>query len=113
MIRVSFPALRAIYRCEPNSSRRCQVADRRPPRRRIRVPDALPAPPDAGIALRLAFYGTDPTRPATSFKTVWAAIKDDVGLTGRRHDNRHTFITDLAESGEASDETIRDMAGHV
>lgn len=24
-----------------------------------------------------------------------------------------TFITDLAESGEAGDETIRDMAGHV
>jgi integrase len=56
---------------------------------------------------------TDPTRPATSFKTVWAAIKDDVGVTGRWHDNRHTFITDLAESGDASDETIRDLAGHV
>ena len=56
---------------------------------------------------------TDPTRPATSFKTVWAAIKKDAGVTGRWHDNRHTFITDLAESGEASDETIRDMAGHV
>jgi integrase len=34
-------------------------------------------------------------------------------VTGRWHDNRHTFITDLAESGEASDETIRDLAGHV
>jgi hypothetical protein len=34
-------------------------------------------------------------------------------VTGRWHDNRHTFITDLAESNEASDETIRDMAGHV
>ena len=56
---------------------------------------------------------TDPTRPATSFKTVWAAIKKDAGVTGRWHDNRHTFITDLAESGEASDETIRDMAGHI
>jgi integrase len=56
---------------------------------------------------------TDPTRPATSFKTVWAAIKKEAGVTGRWHDNRHTFITDLAESTEASDETIRDMAGHV
>jgi integrase len=56
---------------------------------------------------------TDPARPATSFKTVWAAIKKATGVTGRWHDNRHTFITDLAESGEASDETIRDMAGHV
>ncbi len=34
-------------------------------------------------------------------------------VTGRWHDGRHTFITDLAESGQASDETIRDMAGHV
>jgi integrase len=56
---------------------------------------------------------TDPTRPSTSFKTVWAAVKKDAGVTGRWHDNRHTFITDLAESGEASDETIRDIAGHV
>ncbi len=56
---------------------------------------------------------TDPTRPATSFKTVWAAIKKATGVTGRWHDNRHTFITDLAESGEASDETIRDLAGYV
>jgi integrase len=43
---------------------------------------------------------TDPTRPPTSFKTVWAAVKKDAGVTGRWHDNRHTFITDLAESGE-------------
>jgi len=56
---------------------------------------------------------TDPTRPATTFKTVWAAVKEDAGITGRWHDNRHTFITDLAESGEAGDETIRDLAGHV
>ena len=34
-------------------------------------------------------------------------------MTGRFHDTRHTFITDLAESGEAGDETIRDLAGHV
>ncbi len=40
-------------------------------------------------------------------------MKDDAGVSGCWHDNRHTFITDLAESGEASDETIRDIAGHV
>jgi integrase len=56
---------------------------------------------------------TDPTRPATTFKTVWAAVKEAAGITGRWHDSRHTFITDLAESGEAGDETIRDLAGHV
>lgn len=55
----------------------------------------------------------DPTRHQTSFKTVWAATKDSCGISGRWHDCRHTFITDLAETGEASDETIRDLAGHV
>ena len=56
---------------------------------------------------------TDPERPATSFKTAWAKVKEKAGIAGRWHDSRHTFITDLAESGEASDETIRNMAGHV
>jgi integrase len=56
---------------------------------------------------------TDPTKPCTSFKTVWRKIKADAGVTGRWHDSRHTFITGLAESGEASDQTIMDIAGHV
>jgi integrase len=56
---------------------------------------------------------TDPTKPCTSFKTVWRKIKADAGVAGRWHDTRHTFITGLAESGEASDQTIMDIAGHV
>jgi integrase len=56
---------------------------------------------------------TDPTKPCTSFKTVWRMIKAKAGVKGRWHDNRHTFITGLAESGEASDQTIMDIAGHV
>jgi len=56
---------------------------------------------------------SDPTRPVTSFKKVWAKVKSDAGITGRWHDNRHTFITNLAENGKASDETIRQIAGHV
>jgi integrase len=55
----------------------------------------------------------DPSRPVTSFKTSWSKIRKAAEVTGRWHDNRHTFITDLAESTEASDETIRDLAGHV
>lgn len=55
---------------------------------------------------------TDPTRPCTSFKTVWRNIRDDSAVKGRWHDNRHTLITELAESG-AGDETIQDIAGHV
>ena len=31
---------------------------------------------------------------------------------GAPHDNRHTLITDLAESG-AGDQTIMDIAGHI
>jgi len=56
---------------------------------------------------------TDPTRAATTFRTAWAKVREAAGVTGRWHDSRHTFITDLAESGQASDETIRDLAGHV
>jgi integrase len=56
---------------------------------------------------------TDPTKPATTFKTAWVRVKSDAGVKGRWHDSRHTFITNLAESGEASDETIRNIAGHV
>lgn len=56
---------------------------------------------------------TDPTRPTTTFKTVWKSIRAEAGVQGRWHDNRHTFITDLAESGEASEQTIQELAGHV
>jgi integrase len=55
---------------------------------------------------------TDPTKPCTSFKTVWSKIRADAGVKGRWHDNRHTLITELAESG-AGDQTIQDIAGHV
>jgi integrase len=55
----------------------------------------------------------DPTRPVTTLKTSWGNAKKRAKVQGRWHDNRHTFITELAESGEASDETIRDIAGHV
>jgi integrase len=55
---------------------------------------------------------TDPTRHVTSLKTVWTRIREKAGVTGRWHDNRHTLITELAESG-AGDQTIMDIAGHV
>jgi integrase len=54
----------------------------------------------------------DPTRPQTSLKTAWRNARTKANVDGRFHDNRHTFVTDLAESG-AGDEVIRDMAGHV
>jgi integrase len=54
----------------------------------------------------------DPTKPMVTLKTSWNKVKADAKVEGRWHDNRHTLITDLAESG-AGDETIRDIAGHV
>jgi integrase len=57
-------------------------------------------------------WPNDPTRPMVTLKTSWKNVKAKAKVNGRWHDNRHTLITDLAESG-AGDETIRDIAGHV
>jgi len=57
-------------------------------------------------------WPSDPTRPVVTFKTSWDNVRKRAGVQGRFHDNRHTLITDLAESG-AGDETIRQIAGHV
>ena len=54
----------------------------------------------------------DPTRPVTTLKTAWRNLREKAKVTGRWHDNRHTLVTELAESG-ASDQTIMDIAGHV
>src|ERR1700722_10429542 len=54
----------------------------------------------------------DPTRPITSFKTAWTKARQKAGVKGRWHDNRHTLVTELAESG-AGDEVIMSIAGHV
>src|SRR6185437_12306698 len=53
-----------------------------------------------------------PTRPVTTLKPAWHNLRKKAGVQGRWDDNRHTLITDLAESG-ASDQTIMDIAGHV
>jgi integrase len=55
---------------------------------------------------------TDPTRPITSFETAWTKVREKAGVKGRWHDNRHTLVTELAESG-AGDEVIMSIAGHV
>jgi integrase len=54
----------------------------------------------------------DPTRPITSFKTAWTKVREKAGVKERWHDNRHTLVTELAESG-AGDEVIMSIAGHV
>jgi len=55
---------------------------------------------------------SDPTRPVTTLKTAWTNVRNAAQVKGRFHDNRHTLITELAESG-AGDQTIMDIAGHV
>jgi Phage integrase family len=55
---------------------------------------------------------SDPTRPVTTLKTSWTNVRDNAEVTVRWHDNRHTMVTELAESG-AGDQTIMDIAGHV
>jgi integrase len=55
---------------------------------------------------------SDPTRHVTSLKTAWNNVRTNAKVKGRWHDNRHTLITELAESG-AGDETIMEIAGHV
>ena len=55
---------------------------------------------------------SDPTRPVTTLKTAWTNVRKAAEVKGRFHDNRHTLITELAESG-AGDQTIMDIAGHV
>lgn len=57
-------------------------------------------------------FPTDPTKPITTLKTSWTSTRAKAGVSGRWHDNRHTLITELAESG-AGDETIMEIAGHV
>lgn len=54
----------------------------------------------------------DPTCPITSFKTAWTKVREEAKVKGRWHDNPHTLVTELAESG-AGDEVIMSIAGHV
>ena len=54
----------------------------------------------------------DPTSPVTTLKTAWTKVRDKAKVVGRWHDNRHTLVTELAESG-AGDEVIMSIAGHV
>jgi hypothetical protein len=39
-------------------------------------------------------------------------VRQKAGVKGRWHDNRHTLVTELAESG-AGDEVFMSIAGHV
>jgi integrase len=51
-------------------------------------------------------------RPVTTLRTAWTKLRKNAKVVGRSHDNRHTLVTELAESG-AGDEVIMSIAGHV
>jgi integrase len=54
----------------------------------------------------------DPTRPTKGWRTAWRHALKRAGFHCRFHDLRHTCITKLSE-GQASDQTIMSIAGHV
>lgn len=58
----------------------------------------------------------DPTKPPSrwAWRSAWRTLTKEAGLTGLRpHDLRHHAITKLAESPEASEQTLMALAGHV
>jgi integrase len=58
----------------------------------------------------------DPTKPLSrwGWRTAWRKLAKEAGLEGLRpHDLRHHAITKLAESADASEQTIMSIAGHV
>jgi hypothetical protein len=111
------PDGQALFKVRPGFGlpRRTEGADHCRLRWRGQVPEEIRH--DPSFAVYVFPFGkpqpSDATRHITTFSTVWTNVKNACGIKGRWHDNRHTFITDLAERGEAADGTIMDLAGHV
>jgi hypothetical protein len=57
-------------------------------------------------------YKVDPTKPIGPFKDSWDTARESAGVEYTWHDTRHTFISELAESG-STDAEIMALAGHV
>jgi hypothetical protein len=54
----------------------------------------------------------DPTRPVTTLKSAWEAVRDAAGVECRFHDLRHSAYTRLVEAG-APEGVIEALFGHV
>jgi integrase len=69
----------------------------------------------AGNARQPMIYDLQLDRPmsASSYKTAFETARRRSGVRCRFYDARHTFITRLAENPVISEETIRQLAGHV
>ena len=46
----------------------------------------------------------DPTQPVTTLRTAWTKVRDKAKVVARWHDNRHTLVTELSESGAGDEE---------
>jgi integrase len=60
-------------------------------------------------------YDVSLDRPMSpsSYKTAFETAREKAGIEFRFYDARHTFVTRLAENPGVSEETIRQLAGHV
>ncbi len=57
-------------------------------------------------------WPSDPTRPTTTLKTVWASIRTKAKVNCRLHDLRHTAATKMAEAG-IPESTMLSLMGHM
>lgn len=69
----------------------------------------------AGNGRKAHLWGIDLTRPmgTHSYKRAYDTARHKAKLDYRLYDARHTFVTRLAENPKISEETIRQLAGHV
>ena len=58
-------------------------------------------------------FDVDCLKPIGEWKSAWKTVCKKAGVKYRWHDLRHTFISRLAENPNVSEQTIREMAGHV
>jgi integrase len=55
----------------------------------------------------------DRAMSSSSYRTAFETAQQKAGTSFRFYDARHTFVTRLAENSAVSEETIRQLAGHV
>jgi integrase len=69
----------------------------------------------AGSERKPHLWAVDPSRPigTYSYKRAFGSARLKARVHCRLYDARHTFITRLAENSAISEETIRQLAGHV
>lgn len=69
----------------------------------------------AGNDRKPHIWAVDHNRPMStySYKTAFNTARRNAGVDCRLYDTRHTFVTRLAENPKVSEETIRQLAGHV